>query len=83
MQNASVKGEAKIEWMNPGGEKKGEKPQSVAYTLNGGDWQNVSVGIPANGALGILRLYLPAQAEPVEIDWIELQGTGAKKRWEF
>ncbi|MGB8170141.1 MAG: sulfatase [Chthoniobacteraceae bacterium] len=80
---STVKGEAKIEWMNPGGEKKGEKPQSVAYTLNGGDWQEVTANIPATGALGILRLCLPTHAEPVEIDWIELQGTGAKKRWDF
>ncbi len=78
----AVKGDAKIEWMSPGGDKK-EKSQSVPYTLNGGDWQEVSVDIPAKGALGILRLYLPAQPQPVEIDWIELQGAGAKKRWDF
>jgi hypothetical protein len=77
------KGEAKIEVLNPGGEKKGEKPLAFAYTLDGGDWQEVSVNIPATGALGILRLYLPVQQEPVEIDWIELQGAGAKKRWKF
>jgi arylsulfatase A-like enzyme len=77
------KGDAKIEVLNPGGDKKGEKAQSVAYTLAGGDWQEVTVSIPATGPLGILRLYLPVQQEPVEVDWIELQGTGSKKRWEF
>jgi len=77
------KSEAQIEWLNPGGDKKGEKPQSVPYTLAGGDWQEVTVNIPATGPLGILRLYVPVQQEPVEIDWIELKGAGAKKRWEF
>jgi hypothetical protein len=39
--------------------------------------------MPATGAPGIVRLYLPAQQQSVELDWVELQGTGAKKRWEF
>ena len=68
---------------NPGGDKKGENPQSTPYTLNGGDWQEVSINIPAKGPLGVLRLYLPSQQKTVEIDWIEAQGSGAKKRWDF
>jgi hypothetical protein len=76
-------GEGKIEWLNPGSEKKGATPQSTPYTFTGGDWQDVSVKIPAQGALGILRIYLPAQHQPIEVDWIELNGAGALKRWEF
>jgi arylsulfatase A-like enzyme len=80
-------GEGKIEWLKPGGgadKTKKEPEQSVPYTLpGGGDWQEISVQVPANGPLGILRLYLPVQQEPVEIQWIELQGAGAKKRWAF
>jgi hypothetical protein len=76
-------GDGKIEWLNAGGDKKGEKPQSVPFALSGADWQEVTVSIPASGPLGILRVYVPAQAQPVEIQWIELKGTGAKKRWEF
>ena len=79
----AINGEAKIEWFNPGGDKKGENPQSTPYTLNGGDWQEVSINIPAKGPLGVLRLYLPSQQKTVEIDWIEAQGSGAKKRWDF
>ena len=74
---------AQIEWLNPGADRKGAKPQSVPYSITGGDWQEVTVKIPASGPIGILRLYLPVQKEAVEIDWIELQGTGAKKRWKF
>lgn len=77
-------GDAKIEWIAPGAEKKGAKPQSVPFAMRGGaDWQDVEVPIPAKGALGILRVYLPAQQQTVEIDRIELQGAGALKRWEF
>ncbi len=76
-------GEAKIEWLTPGGEKKNEKPQSVPYNIKGGDWQDLNVQVPAKGPVGILRLYLPAQQEPVEIDRIELKGAGAAKKWEF
>ena len=75
-------GEGKIEWLNNAADKNA-KPPSASFTLTAGDWQDVSVSIPASGPLGILRLYVPAQHQPVEIDWIELQGTGAKKRWEF
>jgi hypothetical protein len=82
MRNAR-NAEAKIEWLDPGSDKRGGKPQSVPYTLAGGDWQEVTVEISAHGPLGILRLYLPVQQEPVELEWIELQGTGAKKRWKF
>jgi hypothetical protein len=75
--------EAKIEWLKPSADKNEANPQSVAYTLNGGDWQEISVSIPAAGALGVLRFYLPANSGPVEIDWIDLQGTSTKKHWDF
>ncbi len=29
----------------------------------------------AEGAPGILRIYLPMQEKPVEIDWIEIRST--------
>lgn len=76
-------GEAKIEWLNQGPDKNDGKAQSVAYTISGGEWQNLTVSIPAVGEIGVLRLYLPAESGPVKIDWIELQGAGAKKRWDF
>ena len=75
--------EAKVEWINPGSEKEGGKPQSVPYTIKGGDWEEVSVRIPSNGVLSILRLYIPAQQQAVEIDWIEAEGSGTKNRWDF
>jgi hypothetical protein len=48
----------------------------------GGDWQEITVQIPATGPLGIVRLYLPMQEQPVEIDWIELRsGNDSKATW--
>ena len=75
----SAKGGAgKVEWIPSGG-----KAQSVPFQIPGGDWQEIGVDIPASGPLGIFRLYLPAQSDPVELDHIELKGTGKSKRWDF
>jgi hypothetical protein len=52
--------------------------KSVAFHLAGGDWQEVSVKLPAEGALGIVRLYLPAQKAPVQLDWVELKPAEGK-----
>ena len=50
----------------------GSPAKSVPFTLKGGDWEEVTVELPAEGPLGIVRLYVPKQTQPVEIDWIEL-----------
>jgi len=74
-------GRGKVEWIPPGGSQTGAK--SVPLTLSAGPWQEVSVMIAAEGPLGILRVYLPAQRQTVDVDWIELQAAGRTKRWEF
>jgi arylsulfatase A-like enzyme len=72
--NAS--GPGKIEWQPAN--------KSVPFELPGGDWQTVTVNVPAQGKIGILRVYLPAQKQPVQVDWIELQAGKAKpRRWKF
>lgn len=55
----------------------------MPFALKGGDWEVVTVNVPAKGPLGILRVYLPAQKQPVEVDWIELKGSGKRRRWGF
>ena len=57
--------------------------QQFPFTLKAGDWQEISVELPVPGPLYILRVYLPAQQQPVEIDWIELKSDDQKKRWNF
>jgi hypothetical protein len=70
-------GDGKVEWIPP--DKKNDA-KSAAFKLQPGDWQEISVSIPAEGPLGILRVYLPAQKQPVEIEW---KSTGKPKRWKF
>ncbi len=73
---SSASGEAKVEWLpSP---QANNKAQSVAYRIVEGDWQDISVTLPAEGTLGIVRFYLPTQKVPVQIDSIELQSTDSK-----
>jgi len=74
-------GTSHFDWL-PGGPQ--DKAQSVPFTLTGGDWQEVSIALPATGPLGIVRLYLPKQDQPIEIDWIEIAPqTGAPAQTKF
>jgi len=74
-------GASHLDWL-PGGVQ--DRAQSVPFTLPGGDWQELSIEVPATGPLGIVRIYLPKQDQPVEIDWIEITSkTGKTTRTEF
>ena len=76
-------GAGKIEWL-PGGAGDASGKQAVAFNVSADDWQELSVDIPAEGRLGILRLYLPAQPKPAELDWVEVRSKAGKpQRWEF
>ena len=61
------------------------KVKSVAFTLKAStEWQELTITLPAEGALGILRLYLLAQKEPLMLDWIAMKPTqGRSQRWSF
>ena len=73
-------GTSHFDWVPGGG-----KAERAPFTLKDADWQEITVPIPATGPLGIVRLYLPMQEQPVEIDWIELRSTDGGKvtRTEF
>lgn len=48
------------------------------------EWREISVEFPAKGSLGVVRLYLPVNDKPLELDWVELSGKNLKpQRWEF
>ena len=77
-------GTGKVEWL--GVAKAGAKPQprSVPFEMASGDWQTVTVELPARGQLGIMRIYLPVEQQAVEVDWIDLKPTNGKpERWNF
>jgi hypothetical protein len=59
--------------------------KSVPFQVPAGDWQELSVELAEKGPLGTLRLYLPTDANPVELRWVELRGkgSGASQRWDF
>lgn len=59
-----------VDWI-PGGVE--AKTQRADFQLQGsGAWEEATVPLPAAGPLGIVRLYLPMQEEPLQIDWIML-----------
>ncbi len=71
----------KIEWLPSGGPA---LAKSVPFQLPGGDWHESIVRVPESGPLGILRVYLPAQSQRVDVDWIELKADrGQPRRWKF
>ncbi len=74
-------GAGKVEWL--ASPQANDKAQSVSYKIAAGDWQDISVTLPAEGALGIVRLYLPALMESVQIDSIELQSDNDKRLTDF
>ena len=75
-------GASHFDWI-PGGAERTER--RAPFTLKGGGWEEITVELPADGPLGIVRLYLPMQETPVELDWIELSSPGVTKttRTEF
>jgi len=69
-------GASHVDWLPQGVEGKAKRSD---FTLKGGDWEEIAVELPAEGPLGIVRLYLPMQEQPVEIDWIELTSKDGSK----
>lgn len=69
-------GAGKVEWLpSPAA---ADMAKSVEYRITGGDWQEIVVTLPAEGTLGILRLYLPAQKDPVQIDYVDVKPANGK-----
>lgn len=81
----SAGGAARVQWRLA---SQGEFPaggQTAEFALPvQGEWAEASVVLPVDGVVQHLRLYLPVQKSPAEIDWIELvSGAGAPRRWDF
>lgn len=74
-------GASHLDWL-PGGVQ--DQASSVPFTLPSGDWQELTIEVPATGPLGIVRIYLPKHDQPIEIDWIEITSKAGKPtRTEF
>jgi arylsulfatase A-like enzyme len=80
---AASGGEGSIELV-PKANAKPEELLKFAYTLKGGDWQDINVDLPNKSGAAILRIYLPHASEPVDIDWINVKPEpGKSTRWDF
>jgi hypothetical protein len=78
---AKTSGTGKVEWLpSP---QAADKAKTVPLPIKGDDWEQVLVKLPAQGPLGIVRLYLPAQKEPVELDWMVLKDAKSTQRFDF
>lgn len=74
-------GQGRVEWLLKPDQT--AQAKSVPWTAAGDDWQDVEVQIPAEGPLGILRLYLPVSDREVEIDRIQLTSGDREQTWDF
>ena len=78
---SAVGGAGKVEWLPT--PQVSDKAKSAPFQLTAGDWQEMKVEVPGQGALGILRLYVPAQKSAVELDWIEIKSGSEMRRSDF
>ncbi|WP_339727481.1 sulfatase [uncultured Gimesia sp.] len=78
-------GTGKVQWKTAAQKTFSRTGQSVEYSFKGGQqWQDVTLQLPIQGNPGIVRLYLPATASPVEIQTIRFTGKGSgEKSWSF
>jgi hypothetical protein len=57
------------------------------FSVEGGAWQEHEVDINEKEGIVHLRLFVPQQKQPIEIDWIEISWQGndetKSQRWDF
>lgn len=84
---SSAGGPGRVQWVTTDQEEFPKEGQVVDFNLPAGaDWQDVTVSAPVNGQIRIIRLYLPADKAPVEIESIRWLSTGADRpirAWDF
>ena len=80
-------GEGKVQWSTKEQTDFPKTGQLVNYTLPAGaGWQDVTITLPINGEPRIIRLYVPADKAPVEIESIHyLPANSARpvRAWDF
>ena len=81
---ARASGTGRIEGL-PSGPSGERNCQSLPFDLTMGDWQVIKIDVPSTFSLNILRIYLPAQTQAVDVDWVEVTAPCEKKphRWNF
>ena len=82
---SSSGGKGRVQWRTGGQETFPESAQVVTYNLPAGTtWQTISVPLPIQGKVSVIRLYLPAETTAVEVQSIQfLDKSGREKLWDF
>jgi len=78
-------GRVVLRWITEDGTGNFTKNGEVTLDLPAGDgWQELTAELPVKGRAKIIRLYLPAEKSPVEIESIKYTGvSGGLKVWSF
>lgn len=79
-------GEGKVQWRTTEQETFPSEGQVVTFKVSGGaTWNEVPVALPVTGQIAHMRVYLPAQNGPVDVDWIQLAPAvkGKATAWDF
>ena len=80
-------GTARLQWRTEDQKTFPPTGQSKSFAVAGGDWQELTVPLAVEGTLVHVRFFLPAQRQPMDIDWIEIGLADAnaqdRKRWDF
>ena len=77
-------GPGQVWWKLPAQKQFPADSQKVEFQLPAGtDWQQVTLTLPVEAETGIVRLYLPAQESPVEIQSMEYSNGEMRQRWDF
>lgn len=75
-------GRGKVEWLSMPSNESNAK--SVPFKLSRNKWEEILIDLPAEGHLGIVRVYLPAMQGQVQVDWIEMKSDKDEaSRWDF
>ena len=80
-------GQGKILWKTVAQEGFPKTGQSVEFDITGSsDWQDIALDLPVKGKTQIVRIYLPAEKTPVDVDLIEFSDAADGKlvhKWDF
>ena len=84
LQTASGSGAGKVQWRTADQAEFPAEGQIVEFQIPAGGAKTVEVPLPVEGSLAHVRVYLPAQNEPVVVESIGLSATGGTPRvWDF
>jgi hypothetical protein len=84
LETASGSGVGKVQWRTAAQTEFPEEGQVVEFTIPDGGPRKTEIKLPVDGQLAHVRVYLPAQTQPVIVERIGLTATaGAPRDWDF